>query len=101
MGWKGANVKRRVDWDGVLISLLWIDSRVMQCNRMISNSSGSDLGGEVMREDFKHFIQFQSRRRDHSISILTGFDEYTHTTTQIHMEHEKPGTIQPNHVTRS
>ena len=67
MGWKGANVKRRVDWDGVLISLLWIDSRVMQCNRMISNSSGTDLGGEVMREDFKHFIQFESRKRNHSI----------------------------------
>ena len=42
-------------------------------------------------------------RHDHSpfLSLLTGFDEYTHTTTQIHMEHEKPGTIQPNHVTRT
>lgn len=42
-------------------------------------------------------------RHSHSpfLSLLTGTDEYTHATTQIHMEHEKPGTIQPNHVTRT
>ena len=62
MGWKGANVRRRVDWDGVVISLLWIDSCGMQCNRMMSSPSGTDLGGEGVSEDFKHFYRFQLRR---------------------------------------
>ena len=67
MEWKGANVRKEVDWDERMISLLWIDSRVIQCNRVMSSSSGTDLRGEGMSEDFKYSFQFQLRKRNHSI----------------------------------
>ena len=42
-------------------------------------------------------------RHSHSpfLSFLTGFDNYTPVTTRIHMEYEKPYTIQPNTLTRT
>ena len=67
LGWKRGNVGRRVDWDEGMIPLLWIDSRGKQCNGMMSSSSEIDLGGEGGSEDFNHSLQFESRKRNHSI----------------------------------
>ena len=59
-------MRKEVDWDERMISLLWIDSRVIQCNRVMSSSSGTDLRGEGMSVDFKYSFQFQLRKRNHS-----------------------------------
>lgn len=55
-------MRKEVDWDERMISLLWIDSRVIQCNRVMSSSSGTDLRGEGMSEEFKRFYHFQTRK---------------------------------------